>query len=280
MRPFCVDFPGEPAIISPVSFQVAGHQTEHYRISTPIYEGPLDLLLELIERAELDITTLALAQVTDQYLAYLKHLEDRDPAEVSAFLVIASRLLQIKSAALLPRPSIDAPAQDEEDPGEALARQLIIYKRFKELAGVIAEREARGLRTYLRVAPPEIKVEARLDLTGVTVRDLVLAARSILLSQPDLPALSRVVSRPRVTIREKITSILQSIRRIGQTTFRALIRSESDRVELIVTFLAMLELIKRRIVVATQPALFGDIELSPTDELLEDENEVEIEFID
>ncbi len=280
MRPFCVDFPGEPAIISPVSFQVAGHQTEHYRISTPIYEGPLDLLLELIEHAELDITTLALAQVTDQYLAYLKHLEDRDPAEVSAFLVIASRLLQIKSAALLPRPSIDAPAQDEEDPGEALARQLIIYKRFKELAGVIAEREARGLRTYLRVAPPEIKVEARLDLTGVTVRDLVLAARSILLSQPDLPALSRVVSRPRVTIREKITSILQSIRRIGQTTFRALIRSESDRVELIVTFLAMLELIKRRIVVATQPALFGDIELSPTDELLEDENEVEIEFID
>ena len=99
-----------------MSFQVAGHQTEHYRINTPVYEGPLDLLLELIEHAELDITTLALAQVTDQYLAYLKTLEDHDPAEVSAFLVIAARLLQIKSAALLPRPSIDAPLHEKRTP--------------------------------------------------------------------------------------------------------------------------------------------------------------------
>jgi segregation and condensation protein A len=165
-----------------VSFQVAGHQTENYRISTPVYEGPLDLLLELIERTELDITTLALAQVTDQFLAYLKNLQDIGAAEVSAFLVIATRLLQIKSAALLPRPSIDAPPQDEEDPGEALARQLIIYKRFKELAGALLDRETRGLRTHLRVAPPVFKVEAHLDLSGVTAHDLVIAARSILAS--------------------------------------------------------------------------------------------------
>jgi len=80
-----------------VSFQVAGHQTEGYQVATEVYEGPLDLLLELIERAELDITTLALAQVTDQYLAYLRALQERDAAEVSAFLVIAARLVQIKS---------------------------------------------------------------------------------------------------------------------------------------------------------------------------------------
>ncbi len=263
-----------------MSFQVAGHQTEHYRINTPVYEGPLDLLLELIEHAELDITTLALAQVTDQYLAHLQHLEDRDPAEVSAFLVIASRLLQIKSAALLPRPSIDYSTQEEEDPGEALARQLIIYKRFKELAAVIADREAHNLRTYLRVAPPAFKVEPKLDLSGVTVADLLAAARTILLSQPDLPALSKVVSRPRITIREKIVSILDSIRRIGQTTFRALLNTHTDRMELIVTFLAMLELVKRRVVVASQPDLFGDIQITPGDDMNSAENVVETEFID
>jgi segregation and condensation protein A len=262
-----------------VSFQVAGHQTEHYRIQTPIYEGPLDLLLELIEHAELDITSLALAQVTDQYLAYLSQLVDRDPAEVSAFLVIASRLLQIKSAALLPRPSIDAPPP-EEDPGEALARQLIIYKRFKELAGVLGKRDADGLRTYLRVAPPVVKIEARLDLSGVGIKDLFQAARTILLSQPDLPALSRVVAKQRITIREKIGSILTTIREVGRTSFRALVNLKNDRLELIVTFLAMLELIKRKIVQAEQSELFGDIQIEATGELNEAEAEAETDFID
>ncbi len=84
--------------------QVASHQTEGYQINTPVYTGPLDLLLDLIERAELDITLLALAQVTDQYLDYLEQIADLDPAEVSAFLIIAARLVQIKSAALLPKP--------------------------------------------------------------------------------------------------------------------------------------------------------------------------------
>ena len=141
-----------------MSFQVASFQTEGYQISTEVYEGPLDLLLELIERAELDITQLALAQVTDQYLAYLHALQERNAAEVSAFLVIAARLLQIKSAALLPRPPAELATTDEEDPGEALARQLIVYKRFKELAVFLDNRVAAGLHTYLRVAPPP-KVE-------------------------------------------------------------------------------------------------------------------------
>jgi len=96
-----------------VSFQVATHQAEGYTVETEVYQGPLDLLLELIERAELDITHLALAQVTDQYLAYLKQLEERNAAEVSAFLVIAARLIQIKSAALLPRPALPSVRGDE-----------------------------------------------------------------------------------------------------------------------------------------------------------------------
>ena len=113
----------------------AAHKVGDYKVATPVYEGPLDLLLGLIKRAELDITRLALAQVTDQYLAHLKTLTTHEPDEVSAFLVIATRLLQIKSEALLPRPPDRAP--DEEDPGEALARQLLTYKRFKEIAGIL-----------------------------------------------------------------------------------------------------------------------------------------------
>ena len=245
---------------------MAAHQVEGYRITTPVYEGPLDLLLQLIERAELDITSLALAQVTDQYLAHLRAMQaaDQDAAEVSGFLVIAARLLQIKSAALLPRPSLDAPPVEEEDSAEALARQLVVYKRFKEIAATLGQREASGLRTYLRVAPPVIKVEGRLDLTGLTLQDLVQAARDTLLSKPPLPALSQVVPAPRVTIREKIRVMIDILRRQGQARFAFFLKQRKDRLEVIVTFLALLELIKRRIVDATQHELFGDIELKST----------------
>lgn len=263
-----------------MSFQVAGHQTERYRIQTAVFEGPLDLLLELIEKADLDITTFALAQVTDQYLEHLKGLQERDPSEVSGFLVIASRLLQIKSNALLPRPALDTPVGDEEDAGEALARQLIVYKRFKELAQVLDERNSLGLRTWLRVAPPEIQVEPRLDLSDLTLDDLRRAAARIFRSQPDLPALSRVVSRPRVTIREKISSIILAIRDMGRTTFRSLLRLRNDRLELVVTFLAMLELVKRRAVLAEQSELFGDISLQPAEEMNESEILATVEFIE
>jgi segregation and condensation protein A len=101
----------------------------NYKVHTPVYEGPLDLLLNLIERAELDITALSLAMVTDQYLDYIHGLEQKDADEISAFLVIAARLLQIKSEALLPRPVVREPG--EEDLGQSLVDQLRLYKRFK-----------------------------------------------------------------------------------------------------------------------------------------------------
>jgi segregation and condensation protein A len=262
-----------------MSFQVAAHQVEGYRVNTPIYEGPLDLLLQLIERSELDITTLALAQVTDQYLVHMRAMQEQNVAEVSGFLVIAARLVQIKSAALLPRPSLQVTEEEEEDPGEALARQLITYKRFKELSGVLSRREDEGLRTYLRVAPPAIKIEARLDLSSLTMKDLVQAAREIFFSKPDLPALSRVVSMPRVTIREKIHMIVSSLRDFRITTFHSFLKQRNDRLEVVVTFLAMLELIKRHVVNASQLDLFGEIEVQATGDWDEKEDAA-LEFIE
>lgn len=262
-----------------MSIAVAGHQSEKYQVTTPVYEGPLDLLLQLIEHAELDITTLALAQVTDQYLAHLANLSDHDPAEVSAFLVIAAKLLQIKSSALLPRPTlVDISSATEEESAEALARQLIQYRRFKQLAGILANREEQGLKTYLRVAPPAFKVEAKLDLSDVTLTDLIQAARQMLLNQNSLKDLNSVVTLPRVTIREKISTILEALRKTGTTTFRAMMHTQ-NRLEIVVTFLAMLELIKRHIVQAQQPSLFGEIELLPISKLDEDIEE-ESEFGD
>ena len=191
-----------------MELNVAGHQTGGYTVATPVYEGPLDLLLQLIERAELDITAVALAQVTDQYLAYIHRMQV--PAdEISAFLVVAAKLLQIKSEALLPRPPVRK--EGEEDLGEALARQLRIYKRFKELSGWLEERETRHLRTFLRVAPPP-KVEGKLDLSNISLPDLLAAAESIFAEEAEKQTLGTVITAPRVTIREKIAWIAERLR--------------------------------------------------------------------
>lgn len=237
---------------------IATHQARAYVVATPVYAGPLDLLLQLIERAELDITRLALAQVTDQYLEYLHGLTDQSPEEVSAFLVIAARLIQIKSEALLPRPPVRE--EGEEDPGEALARQLLIYKRFKEIAAFLEEREMRNMRAYLRLAATP-KAEGALDMSGLGIGDLVQAANNIFAASESRPDLSTVVAPPRVTIREKISMIASFLRQNGRLSFRALLKSRPSHLEVVVTFLAMLELIKRRLILVQQEGLFGEIEI-------------------
>ncbi len=235
-------------------------QEEAYRIKTEVYEGPLDLLLDLIEKAQLDITRLALAQVTDQYLEYLKNLEEHSAADVSAFLVMAARLLQIKSAALLPRPTISATfGEDEEDPGEELARQLILYRRFKQIAHILDERQQQNLRTFLRIAPVSVKIEPKVDLSDVTLEDLLQAARDVFLSRQTQQELSTVVSLPRITIKEKIYSIRNYLMQQSHGQFTQLL-SSTNRIEIVVTFLALLELVKRHYVRANQPELFGEIE--------------------
>jgi segregation and condensation protein A len=142
-----------------------------YRIELPAFNGPLDLLLHLIDRNELDITAISLAQVTEQYLQQIEQLKKDRIENLIDFLVIAARLMVIKSRALLPQTPTLADDEEEEDPAEALIRQLKLYKQFKQAANRLKEREETGLRTYLRVAPPP-KLEGRLDLTGITINTL------------------------------------------------------------------------------------------------------------
>jgi len=251
-----------------------GNLTGSYKVQIPVYEGPLDLLLHLIERAELDITAVSLAAVTDQYLSHLQGLEQIKPDEISSFLVIAAKLVQIKSEALLPRP----PQREagEEDPGMTLVEQLKLYKSFKEIGLWLEQRQELGLHSYLRIAPPP-KVEAKLDLSNLTLEGLLAAAESALARAEDKKALGTVIAPPRVTIREKIELITRSMKNIQRLTFSSLITDSATRIEIVVTFLALLELIKRYHVVAQQEVLFGEIEFERIGEW-DDAEEFDIEF--
>ncbi|MCG2784637.1 MAG: segregation/condensation protein A [Anaerolineae bacterium] len=257
-----------------MDLNIASHQTGNYTVQIPVYEGPLDLLLQLIERAELDITSVALAMVTDQYLKYIRAMQEARAEEISAFLVIAAKLIQIKSEALLPRPPVREVG--EEDPAENLARQLRIYKQFKKIANWMEKREKDGFHTYLRLAPPP-KIEGRLDLSDITLQDFLKIAENIFSDEKDKQALGTVISAPRVTIREKIAFIAERLSKGEQASFKELIGSAKTRLEVVVTFLAMLELIKRYRVSARQDILFGDIEIQRDDWNQEEEFELEFE---
>ncbi|MBM3178837.1 MAG: hypothetical protein FJZ86_00630 [Chloroflexi bacterium] len=251
-----------------------GHQITGYKVQTSVYEGPLDLLLTLIERSEFNITAISLASVTDQYLSYLRGLEQMKPDEISSFLVIAAKLVQIKSEALLPRPPEREPG--EEDPGTELIDQLILYKRYKEIAGWLVERQENDLRTYLRVAPPP-KVQAKLDLSNLTLEGLLAAAESAFANGKGKQPLGDIISVPKVTIREKIEFIAKTLKNIQHMSFSGLITDKSTRIEIVVTFLALLELIKRYHISAVQNELFGEIEFEKMGDWKDDE-EFEIEF--
>jgi segregation and condensation protein A len=246
----------------------------NYTVQTPVFEGPLDLLLNLIERAELDITAISLGLVTDQYLAYINGMEELNADEISAFLVIAAKLLQIKSEALLPRP----PAREagEEDAGLALVDQLKLYKRYKEIGGWLNEQQGMNLRTYLRIAPPP-KVEPKLDLSNLTLEKLVNAAESAFAKERSKEPLGTIIAAPRVTIREKIDMIARIMKDVQRSTFSALVNDGASRLEIVVTFLAMLELIKRYRIDVHQEELFSDIEINRNEDWKDDE-ELELEF--
>jgi segregation and condensation protein A len=252
---------------------LTSRQISSYTVQIPLYEGPLDLLLQLIEHAELDITSVSLAQVTYQYLMHIRSMAV-PPDEISAFLVVAAKLLLIKSEALLPRPPTREPG--EEDPGESLARQLLIYKRFKEMAIWIEKREKNNLRTFLRVAPPP-KVEAKLDLSNITLEDLLKAAESAFAQEQDKQSLGTVITAPKITIREKIALIAEKLGATPHAKFGDLVGQKPTRLEVVVTFLALLELVKRYRVAAKQEALFGEIEIDRADEWDQNE-ELELEF--
>jgi segregation and condensation protein A len=235
---------------------------EAYQVKLPIFEGPLDLLLYLIEREELDITAVSLAAVTEQYLAYLSLLENLIVDQLADFLVIAAKLILIKSQALLPRPPALEP---EEDVGDDLVQQLLAYKQFKQVAKGLAQREAEGLRSFIRLAPPPKLESSHVDLTGVTIEDLMKAVRRALEMAEPAPPVGDVVKRFKITIRDQFALIEQTLLVRPYIRFIELLRHKT-RDEIAVTFLAVLELLKRRRIEVMQEQLFGEIIIQRTSE--------------
>ncbi len=232
-----------------------------YTIDLPSFAGPLDLLLHLIERQELDITAISLAKVTDQYLEQIEQMKQNRMEELIDFLVVAARLVQIKSRALLPQTLVIIEGEEEEeDPAEALLRQLREYKRFKQAAAWLQDREEQGLRTYLRVAPPP-KLDGRLDMSGITIDALLAAVQEALSRVDDREESVAIVQPRRITIEGQISRLRQQAKTGLAFGFADLLSAKTSRTEISITLLAVLELIKRREILASQTELFGPIEL-------------------
>lgn len=250
-----------------------------YPVSLEAFEGPLDLLLQLIERQELDISEISLCKVTDQYLATLETLADVEPDALADFLAVASRLLFIKSNRLLPRPSEDE--ELEEDTGDALVRQLLEYRRFRQAAADLQSRVEDGHRIHVRPSAPKAPSRtptAPPDLSEVDLEHLQSVLRSVLQRIPVEPPAPRVVPY-KVTLVEQIERVREFVRRVQSATksggripvlFSSVLGTAYTRTEVIVTFLAILELIKRQELAVEQHGTFGEIYLLPLDAADED----------
>ncbi len=239
------------------------HLGARFPIDLPAFRGPLDLLLHLIEREELEISAVSLMTVTHSYLQMLEQLEEIDPGALADFLMTASRLLYIKSRSLLPqpRPTLEG---EEEDSADTLVKQLMAYRQFKQIAEALRQREQDGLRVFVRVAPtPEI--ERRLDMSNVTLDRLHAALQRVLRRMPGATPLPRVKTHP-ITIAEQIDMVRSRLRQAtnganspGSLRFVDLLGEARGRMEIVVTFLAILELIKQQEIDVMQEDTFGEI---------------------
>jgi len=247
------------SIIMTMDLKFSTNQVDQYQIDTPVYQGPLDLLLQLIESAELDITTLALAQVTEQYLQHLAVFQDLPPDEISAFLVIAAKLIQIKSEALLPHQI--ARNEDEEDLGNELARQLIAYKRYKEIADMLSERKNLGYQSFIRLSPTYVARKENLDLEGFGVAELYQLASAIFQKDMERQSISTIVERPKITIKDKINQISKKFKSSEELTFEDLLGETYSRLDVVISFLALLVLVKGNYVRVIQDGNFSQIRM-------------------
>lgn len=233
-----------------------------YAVTLPSFSGPLDLLLRLIEREELDITTIALAQVADQYLAHVRSLEEPEPRALAEFVSLAARLLLIKSRALLPRPAVDGrPAASEDADAEALARQLREYRRYKQVAALLRAWQEEDRRTFLRLAPVSVELDLAPPPVSHTVAELVAALQRRMQLALPLDEAAVISLGPRLTVAQVVERVRDRLSRQAWISFDDLFGAAVSREDVIVTFWAVLELLKRRAVTIEQPDLFGTISI-------------------
>jgi segregation and condensation protein A len=244
------------------------------RVRLDVFEGPLDLLLHLIKKNEVEIVDIPIASITAQYLAYVDLMQELNLDLAGEFLVMASTLTLVKSRMLLP----DDAAGDEEledDPRADLVRQLLEYQRYREAAATLAERPQLQRDVFAREPSLEGADAAEPPPIKVSVWDLIEAYRRVLVRAR--PASVHEVQVERVSLRERVEFVLARLAVARRIDFELLFPEDATKLEVIVTFLAILELMKMRAVQAFQEEQFGGIVLALA---VEDVSEIRIELLD
>jgi segregation and condensation protein A len=245
-----------------------------YEVHLEIFEGPLDLLLKLIERKQLDISKVALAEVAGGFLAYLEAHPDMPPGPMASFVWVASKLIWLKSQGLLPKPPTVRSEDDDEDPGDELVRRLEAYKRVQEAARWLRDRESKGLRSYERpisLRDERLTLISQQDrpldngLNGVTLaRLLKMVQKRMQLQMSTVPVANAPTRGHVITVAEKVAHLRKRLNKLkegeriplGEEFVNA---ASLSRTDLVVLFLAVLEVIRRKLGVAEQDELFGEI---------------------
>ncbi len=232
-------------------------KASHYQSQEKIFEGPLDLLLDLIEKEKLDITEVSLAQVADQFLKYLENSENVSPEYLADFLLVAGKLILIKSKAILPMLELE---KEEEEDIEELKARLAEYKKFKEAAKELIKLESRkkmlfsrqsysGMRTIF--CPPK----------KLSILDLQNIFENVLDKLPKVEVLAKETIKKAISIKDKIEYLKRNLMERIEMTFHGAVSNNKDRVEIVVTFLAVLELARNNMVALEQEEMFGEIRI-------------------
>ncbi len=227
---------------------------EPYTVKIDVFEGPLDLLLHLIKQNQIDIYDIPIALVTEQYLDYIRIMKALDLTIAGEFLVMAATLMYIKSRMLLPAP-IEEEEEEGEDPRAELVQRLVEYKRFKEAAVRLSQQALLGVDVFIR---PAREIEAEAGEIEADLFHLIDALRELLKRQEIEDF--HDVTLERVTLRDKMTELWEKLQGAKEAVaFSELFAPLSSRLELIVTFLALLELIRSGMLRAYQRDVFGPV---------------------
>ncbi|OGQ77964.1 MAG: hypothetical protein A3F90_19065 [Deltaproteobacteria bacterium RIFCSPLOWO2_12_FULL_60_19] len=247
------------------------------KVELEIFEGPLDLLLHLIKKSEVSITDIPIAPITEQYLATIELMGDLNLDVAGEFLVMAATLIHIKSRMLLPPDESDLEEDEEGDPRAELARRLLEYQRFKEAAEELARRDILRRDVFTRAPEPPEEVETG-GFESVSLFDLISALRTVLDRLPKDSV--HEVALEKVSVREKMSQLLDRLRQEEKVVFQSVFEGASSRMEVIVTFLAMLELVKMRAIRIWQEEVVGPIVLALAAPLEEVQQKIATEEIE
>jgi len=219
-----------------------------YRIKLPIFEGPLDLLLFFIKRDELDIYDIPIAKITKEFLTYVQLLQELDLEVAGDFIVMAAELMQIKVRMLLPKAPDE---EEEEDPRADLVRRLLEYKRFKEASGVLSSLEDESVKLFYRAGfhsdVHKVALEdQQVSLKNITMFNLIASFKKVLDNVPK--KVYHDIELLNVTIDEQMSYIADVFRTKEEVTFFELVSHMSEKIRIIVTIIALLEMVKNKVI--------------------------------